>query len=258
MSFVPIIYHIPHASTHIPEDIKVEFCLTEEELKKEILLMTDHYTDRLFVGRAGPQDIIVEFPVSRLVLDPERFSQDVDEPMAKVGMGVIYLKRHNGEQLRETILSRQNLLNRFYYPHHKILEAGVFQLVAEHKRALIIDCHSYPLIPLPYELNKLGERPQICLGADPYHTPAYLLEEFKHRFEEAGFSVGINTPFSGTFVPTQFLGKNASVLSIMIEVRRDVYMDETLGHPNKNFEQIADSIATIIADVRDTLMDVKI
>ena len=46
MSFVPIIYHIPHASTHIPEDLKVEFCLTEEELKKEILLMTDHNTDR--------------------------------------------------------------------------------------------------------------------------------------------------------------------------------------------------------------------
>ena len=37
------------------------------------------------------------FPVSRLVVDPERFIAD---PMECVGMGVVYTRTSNGEVLR--------------------------------------------------------------------------------------------------------------------------------------------------------------
>ena len=88
-----MIFHIPHNSTTIPDKIRDQFYLTDKELDKEILLMTDHLTLDLFKSAASDNDVILEFPVSRLVLDPERFLDDQKEIMNKVGMGVVYKKQ---------------------------------------------------------------------------------------------------------------------------------------------------------------------
>lgn len=50
--------------------------------------MTDAFTDDLFhFDIPGMQEII--YPVSRLVVDSERFINDEEEPMSEKGMGVI-------------------------------------------------------------------------------------------------------------------------------------------------------------------------
>ncbi len=63
----PIIIHVPHASTWIPESEKKYF--VTHNLQHEINVMTDHFCDDLF-DIDGRQII---FPISRLVCDPERF-----------------------------------------------------------------------------------------------------------------------------------------------------------------------------------------
>ena len=64
--------HVPHAATLVPSEVREQFVLTDEQLADEIRLMTDHLTDDLF---AMPEAVAltVRFPVSRLVVDPERF-----------------------------------------------------------------------------------------------------------------------------------------------------------------------------------------
>ena len=52
--------------------------------------MTDHFTDELFAGSSGTARVV--YPVSRLVVDPERFVDDAQETMVSRGMGVIYTK----------------------------------------------------------------------------------------------------------------------------------------------------------------------
>ena len=49
---------------------------------------------------------------SRLVLDPERFRDDVEEEMADedIGMGVIYSKDSKGRKLREFNENERDLL----------------------------------------------------------------------------------------------------------------------------------------------------
>ena len=47
---VPLLVHIPHSSTHIPDDLRVSFALDDEALEAELLAMTDRYTDELFGG----------------------------------------------------------------------------------------------------------------------------------------------------------------------------------------------------------------
>ena len=61
------------------------------------------------------------FPVSRLVVDPERFSKDSQEPMSQVGMGVTYTRGSLRQLLREqpTQGKRLELLKRYYIPHHQ-------------------------------------------------------------------------------------------------------------------------------------------
>ena len=51
--------------------------------------MTDHFTEELFDINLSNISSIV-FPVSRLLVDPERFEVDKDETMSEVGMGCIW------------------------------------------------------------------------------------------------------------------------------------------------------------------------
>ena len=80
----PIVLHLPHASTLIPEDLRNDFLLSDQELFGELARITDHATDVIF-QQAFPEAKAIVFPVSRLVVDPERFSDDSQEPMSQVG-----------------------------------------------------------------------------------------------------------------------------------------------------------------------------
>ena len=95
----PIILHLPHASTLIPEDLWGDFLLSDEDLQEEINRITDHATDVIF-QKAFPEAKAIVFPVSRLVVDPERFSDDAQEPMSQVGMGVTYTRGSLRQPLR--------------------------------------------------------------------------------------------------------------------------------------------------------------
>jgi N-formylglutamate deformylase len=95
----PIVLHIPHASMNIPEDVRSTFRPGDAVIERELLVMTDHFTDEIVVGFRAEVDRVI-FGVSRLVVDPERFPDDVDEPMAARGMGATYTRLSSGEPLR--------------------------------------------------------------------------------------------------------------------------------------------------------------
>jgi len=44
---IPLLVHIPHSSTYIPLKIKGRFLLNNKDLQKELLKMTDRYTDNI-------------------------------------------------------------------------------------------------------------------------------------------------------------------------------------------------------------------
>ena len=169
---VSMILHLPHASTFIPEDLRQDFLLSDQELQEELNRITDHATDQIF-QQAFPEAKAIVFPVSRLVVDPERFSEDSQEPMSQIGMGVTYTKGSLRQPLREqpTQEKRQELLERYYIPHHQKLTDAVEESLLTNDHCLIIDGHSFPALPLPYELNQTAFRPYFCIGTDDFHTP---------------------------------------------------------------------------------------
>jgi N-formylglutamate amidohydrolase len=88
-------------------------------------------------------------------------------------------------------------------------------------RAVLLDVHSYPREPLPYELHADGPRPALCLGTDAFHTPRWLLDAARDAFAGLG-TVAVDTPFAGSYVPLRHYRRDARVASLMLEIRRDV------------------------------------
>ncbi|EDM25767.1 hypothetical protein LNTAR_15162 [Lentisphaera araneosa HTCC2155] len=238
-----MILHIPHSSTFIPEEYLSEFLLSSQDLQQELLSMTDHFTDDLFDWK---WDRAV-FPVSRLLVDVERFEDDAEEEMAERGMGVLYEKGSQLQSLRRQASPdlRKELLDRYYRTHHKKLEAMVDYSLYKRNKALVIDCHSFNAIARPYEGYTGAERPEICLGTDAFHTPQNLVEGFRKFFEERGFSVRINDPFSGCLVPKKFYQKDERVHAIMIELRRDLYMNEATGEKTAAYSELKQTLADL-------------
>ncbi len=247
------ILHIPHSSTVIPEENRLDITLSDKALSEEILKMTDWYTDELF-SVSNSNYAIIQFPVSRLVLDPERFEDDSMEIMSYRGMGVIYTKTSMGKMLRNVISEKDriNLLNKYYYPHHERLNTITSSILSNHRKALIIDCHSFSSSPLPYEINQEKNRPDICIGTNIFHTPDFLVKYTKCQFLKHGFSVSINSPFEGTIIPRKFYLKEKKVSGIMIEINRKLYMDENTGKRTDNFK----TIQSIITEIESNLVEI--
>ncbi len=243
----PVIIHVPHSSVEIPEHLRPHFLLSDEALERERIAMTDHHTLDLF-GRNFAHCEIVSFPVSRLVVDPERFVDDEKESMAAIGMGVVYTRTSDGRDLRHapTPEQRDRLIADYYIPHHERLTAAVDAALAANDRCLIIDGHSFPSTPLPYEPDQEPDRPDICLGTDPFHTPAELRELARTIFEGDGFTVAIDRPYAGTMAPGKHFGKTASVCSLMIEINRGLYADEETGERSASYESLHQRLSSCL------------
>jgi N-formylglutamate deformylase len=241
------VIHIPHASTVVPATARSSIALSEKELQHELLTMTDHFTDELFrVSEKLAKT--VKFPVSRLVVDPERFVNDRDEPMAAKGMGVIYTLASSRQQLRKALSmqERDELLSMYYFPHHLRLAKEVDAALAMHDRCLIVDAHSFPSRPLPHEADQHPDRCDICVGTDPFHTPTWLADFTVHAFRNRNYHVEVNRPFGGSLVPEKHHGRDNRVLSIMIEVNRSLYMDEVSGERLAAFDAMAANLQQVL------------
>lgn len=229
----PVIIHVPHASSIIPDLALGSLEITEKEISQELLAMTDAHTDTFTMdickslGDSSPFAFINN--ISRLAVDPERFIGEQEE-MNKAGMGAVYTHGSQGQVIRsDNEVVKARLIEEYYVPYARSMSFFVKNVLSIHKRAVILDLHSYASVALPYELHQQDERPEVCLGLDTFHTPELLKDKAQAIFEKAGYSVGINTPFKGTYVPDEFYGKDPTVMSLMMEIRRDTYMDETTG-----------------------------
>ncbi|MGW3989347.1 N-formylglutamate amidohydrolase [Streptomyces sp. NPDC004830] len=239
----PVILHVPHAARAVPPAVRAGIALGDEELARELDHITDAHTDRIAeraAGLAGVTPWRFVNRLSRLVVDPERFPDEREEMLA-VGMGAVYTRTTHGAALRPPGADTGPLIERYFLPYARAMARAVADRLAACGRAVIIDVHSYPSRPLPYELHGQGPRPPVCLGTDPFHTPAALLDAARRVFGETG----LDTPFSGTYVPLEFHGTRPEVSALMVEIRRDTYMREPGGPAGPRLERLAGALARL-------------
>lgn len=218
----PVILHVPHSSRFIPEICRPSFVIGPEAVERQLDLLVDSHTDR--IADAVPLTSRVQHGLVRLVVDVERFP-DESEEMNAVGMGVLYTHGARREQIRRPSADEREALMTYFDAYSRAFADLVGATLAVHGQATIIDVHSFGTHALPFERHGTDRRPQVCLGADEFHTPARLVEQAIAAF--AGFETIVNEPFRGSYVPLRFYQCDARVHSLMIEIRRDQYMDET-------------------------------
>ena len=246
-----MILHIPHSSRAIPDNLRDQIVLSDEELSTELTLMTDAFTDELFFL---PETAIVRFPISRLLVDVERFLDDAEEPMSRMGMGVIYTRTAFMVTLRRPLESHEvrTLVSEYYEPHHRKLFGEVNNELEKYGKALIVDSHSFPSQPLLCDMDHSVPRPDFCIGTDSFYTPKELIEIVERTIKGSGYSTGIDLPYSGSLVPVAYYKKDHRVASILIEVNSRLYMDEESGAKSTQFDVIKGVIQTLLAVIDES------
>lgn len=241
----PIICHIPHGSIAIPGKFRQDFMLSDKDLKIEAKTMGDLFADQLY-DRIFKRFGGLKSNISRIVVDMERCENDRQEPMSKVGMGVLYSKTSAGKMMRRVSEQRrEQYLEGFFRPYQEALAALVDDCLGKFGVCLILDCHSFPSKPRKYEPDQKKNRPDICFGTDKKHTPPVLKKIFVREAKKRKFSIKFNSPFRGTIVPLPMHG-NKQVFSILIETNRRLYMDEKNFKKKRDFKNISGIIEKMV------------
>lgn len=246
----PVLLHVPHAGTEIPAWARRHLLLDDAELAAELDALTDHGTDELAhqaAAAARTRPFLLVNPISRFVVDVERFPDEREE-MAAVGMAAVYTHGTRGQPIRADDAAHHAALRAAYYePWSRAARAAVDARIAATGRAVLIDVHSYPSRPLPYELHADGPRPPVCLGTDAFHTPPDLVAAARSAF---GAGTALDSPFSGVYVPAHHRSE-PRVRAIMIEIRRDGYLVEPAGARTSGCVDLAAALARLVDAVSD-------
>ena len=241
MKDYPVVIHVPHSSFRIPKEYRNQFIISDRELGHEIEVMTDHYTDEMVSWYKN----VIRFDYSRLLVDVERFWDEKDEPMSKVGMGATYKLGHMLQPIRRNLdETESSRLKELFDAHHKQLEDSVDMQIKQFGRSLIMDLHSYPNKKLLYETSS-GLRPELCIGTDSFHSPDFLKDTVSDLAQRFNLDAKFDTPFSGSLVPIKFYQKDKRVSSIMLEWRRDFYLTNGKKIPEK-FKFISNYIRELL------------
>ena len=229
-----LILHIPHSSTAFPNG-KYSF----EDLDEEERLLVDYYTDELFVPEQEAKNICqMAFPYCRLYCDVERL---INDPLEKNGLGISYSRcflHKDGHGMVFRSFSGKREAFALYSDFHSEVSKKIVGLA---ERILLIDCHSFSALP-----NLLNSNPpdiDICIGYNDDETcpNKVVIGNIVQYFKSKGYKVGINDPFSNskTFdVPIKYH-------SIMIEINKKLYMDETTLEKKVGFLKLKSEIKSL-------------
>lgn len=247
---LPLIGHVPHAGTLIPEHIRRRLTLDGEELRIELLAVTDLLADELYLPVLEAGGIMFVNRMSRLVTDPERFRDDEEEPAAARGAGAVFSLTSSGLPLRDppfTPEERDRILTSYYDPYADGLTHAVSDMMERFGHASIVDCHTFPARPVAWAEDQDDERPQVCIGTDPFHTPAELAEQLLATATSLGYHAMIDKPYNGSYVPSLFFRKERRVSSVLIEIRRDLYVDAATGERTDGFDRSQELVRSLVS-----------
>ena len=243
----PVILHVPHSSRCMPVSLRDGIVLDDAGLERELDHITDAHTAELAAAVAEAADVTpwrFVNRLSRLVIDPERFPDEREEMLA-VGMGAVYTRTTHRAPLRPADVDPRPLIDRYIHPYARAMTAAVADRLAATGRAVVVDVHSYPTARLPYELHGDGPRPPVCMGTDSFHTPPELVALAEKAFAGLG-GVGIDSPFSGAYVPLRFYEREPRVAALMVEIRRDTYMTEPGGPAGPGLARLAAALTALV------------
>ena len=204
MLYKRIVLNEPHASIEGLYNNQLSFWNIDERFINDIVLKwTDWHTDFLFHGYRGENVKTVRFPYSRFIVDAERLW---DDPLEQHGQGIVY-KQFDG-YIRTVPEENEKQLLCLWHWHQQRLRDNLCE------GALLLDCHSFPS-----EMSDVD----VCIGYnEDWSKPSKeTIELAVSLFEDSGYKVGINEPYSNSEAPDCPFAYQ----SMMLEVNKKTYME---------------------------------
>lgn len=239
-NYQSIILHIPHSSSTFPAGSGYSL----DDLSREERLLIDYHTDSLFLPDTPDERIdSIVFPYCRLYCDVERLPND---PLEKTGLGISYWK--DLPDPSGTGVSRRSFGNTFdslcmYIDYHSYSAKKILKMKDP---TLLIDCHSFS--SEPSLLNPRHSNIDICIGFNEDKTKPYnaVIDLILDHFRSSGYTVGINKPFSNS---KTFPVPNKEYHSIMLEINKQLYMNEISDKKNQGFIKLHQEIQILFNEL---------
>ena len=213
---VKVVVTIPHCGIAIPSEYKYDLNIDRKQAKRG----SDLATDRLFSLSCA--DVIIRAEVSRYIVDLNRARDNFTDT------GVIMKKDFNGGRVLKNPVTPEQTeqrLQQYYDPFYSNINSAL----AGAEKVLLIDGHSFDTVGAKGVVDAGKTRPELMLGTNNFKTISkQTVMRLKTLLEAQGFKVKIDTPYgkNGLAGITMRYGNPPSVEAVLIEIRKDLYMDE--------------------------------
>nr|CAX84194.1 N-formylglutamate amidohydrolase [uncultured bacterium] len=226
---IPILIDVPHAGTHVPEDLLERFTPGAQALPD-----TDWHVDKLVAFSQKLGVGLLAATHSRYVVDLNRdpdgalLYPGIDNtelvPLSRFDNGPIY--RHGQTPSAAEIAQR---IETYWRPYHDRLKADIEEILEHFGQCLLLDCHSIPAnVPRFFE----GRLPDLNLGtADRKSASRTLIDEAWSVLESQDrFTRVQDGRFKGGYVTRHYGQPSRQVHALQIEIVQNCYMEEEAPH----------------------------
>jgi N-formylglutamate amidohydrolase len=257
----------PHSGEKVPDDI---YWLKNQN---EVTLMfdVDRYVDQLYEEVAANLNItLIKSYWHRYFSDANRLPSDVDQgsvegaehPKGKFMTGLIWQTTSQGHTLLEKPITNelyQHIVTNYYQDFHtEVLKNYEDYFKVSGDPVYQLDLHSMPSKGTRIHRDPGELRAEIVVSDQNGQSAskAYV-ELIKVAYEKAGFKVAYNWPYIGGRVTETYGQPSKSQHCVQVELRRDLYMDESLKQKNHDkFDAIKQQLAKAITYVYENLDDI--
>ena len=256
-----MVFNSPHSGRNYSESF-----LKNSLLKKpEIRASEDAYVDDLFSSVTEFGAPLLTAVAPRAFVDLNRQADELDSAIIQgvnknilnsrvlSGLGVIprIVSKGNNIQSGKMTIEQANLrLDKSYFPYHYKLKKLLDQTKLEFGKVILIDCHSMPMRSTHSLRSSDGKSPNIVLGNRfGSSCSSDIMEQIKSSFEDAGFRVSQNIPFSGAYILKNYGRPSINQHAIQIEIDRGLYLNEKLVEKSDKYYDLKYKLKTVIRDI---------
>lgn len=237
-----LILTIPHSSIIVKNDGTIKPILFPK-VQADALQCADLYTDILF---DCDNAIKIICPISRMMIDVERYLDNSKEIMAQYGRGYFYTVLNDGCTIyRDTI--RPSTLD-IYLDYHKNIKNAVQNAKDNNYEPFIIDCHSFNEKPFEFDLckDKKDRDVDICFGYNNKNDlPKSVFDKINKWAKHNNYKYTFNQPYSGSMICD---GCNKS---LMIEINKRIYLMKDNITPQPTMYRVQMQIKTLLESLID-------
>jgi len=238
---IPLILTSPHSGNIYPE-FYIENLYTPLDFCRSI---EDMFVNELLEDLPSNDIVVLSGKYSRSVIDLNRSSYEIDKSLisddlslesidtikVRSGIGLIPTQTPRGRIIFKDKFSSEDfkyLIEDIYLKWHKRLEGEINKKHLISGKVFLIDFHSMS--------SDNGALPDIVLG----NINGLTCKEENIRFiskyiNKLGYSVSVNTPYSGGYITKNYNNKSHNVETLQIEINKNLYMDENKFLKNEGF-----------------------